>query len=194
MKPNQIPLTEKERTFAPELAKIIEPLILSNDGPTPGPWIVDILNHHDQYHQQVVDGMGFEYKFTPTRLRIFIKDIRERGLIRCLLATNKGYFIATTREQCEVYEQQIMENIASLEKSLAVHREQTREKFGQLDLFEQKNQQRRWIIRIEPGRCELCDEGQPVHPTYGFHRVRSLPDSLTGPFEDVPCPNVENID
>lgn len=43
------------------------------------------------------------YRLTEERLRKIINHIRVNGMIKCLIATSKGYYIATTRQEMEDY-------------------------------------------------------------------------------------------
>lgn len=43
------------------------------------------------------------YQLTESRLRKIINHIRTTGMIRWLIATSKGYYIATSREDVESY-------------------------------------------------------------------------------------------
>ncbi len=44
-----------------------------------------------------------EYMTDPARLRKVINYIRTKGLIKGLMATSRGYYIAKTREELEAY-------------------------------------------------------------------------------------------
>lgn len=43
------------------------------------------------------------YQLTEARLRKIINHIRVNGMVTCLIATSKGYYIATSREEMEDY-------------------------------------------------------------------------------------------
>lgn len=46
---------------------------------------------------------GAGYQLTEARLRKIINHIRIHGLIKWLIATSKGYYIATSRQEMEDY-------------------------------------------------------------------------------------------
>lgn len=46
---------------------------------------------------------GAGYQLTEARLRKIINHIRINGMIRWLIATSKGYYIATSRQEMEDY-------------------------------------------------------------------------------------------
>jgi hypothetical protein len=46
---------------------------------------------------------GAGYQLTEARLRKIINHIRTTGMIRWLIATSKGYYIATSRQEMEDY-------------------------------------------------------------------------------------------
>ena len=46
---------------------------------------------------------GAGYILTEARLRKIINHIRVNGLVKRLIATSKGYYIATTRQEMEQY-------------------------------------------------------------------------------------------
>ena len=46
---------------------------------------------------------GAGYQLTEARLRKIINHIRVAGLIKWLIATSKGYYIATSRQEMEDY-------------------------------------------------------------------------------------------
>lgn len=46
---------------------------------------------------------GAGYQLTEARLRKIINHIRTTGLIKWLIATSKGYYIATSRQEMEDY-------------------------------------------------------------------------------------------
>lgn len=46
---------------------------------------------------------GAGYQLTEARLRKIINHIRTTGLIKWLIATSKGYYIATNRQEMEDY-------------------------------------------------------------------------------------------
>lgn len=46
---------------------------------------------------------GAGYQLTEARLRKIINHIRITGMIRWLIATSKGYYIATSRQEMEDY-------------------------------------------------------------------------------------------
>jgi hypothetical protein len=46
---------------------------------------------------------GAGYQLTEARLRKIINHIRVNGMIRWLIATSKGYYIATSRQEMEDY-------------------------------------------------------------------------------------------
>lgn len=48
-----------------------------------------------------------EYKITQERVRKVINQIRTRGLIPCLIASSKGYYIAETEEELKDYEESL---------------------------------------------------------------------------------------
>jgi len=43
------------------------------------------------------------YQLTEARLRKIINHIRVNGMVSCLIATSKGYYIATSRQEMEDY-------------------------------------------------------------------------------------------
>lgn len=46
---------------------------------------------------------GAGYNLTEARLRKIINHIRTHGLVKWLIATSKGYYIATSRQEMEDY-------------------------------------------------------------------------------------------
>ena len=46
---------------------------------------------------------GAGYQLTEARLRKIINHIRIHGMIRWLIATSKGYYVATSRQEMEDY-------------------------------------------------------------------------------------------
>ena len=57
------------------------------------------------YNQQLcslVDGL------TSARLRKIINHIRQNGLVQCLIASSKGYYIAETEQEIRDYEESLL--------------------------------------------------------------------------------------
>ena len=44
-----------------------------------------------------------DYLVSPPRLRKVINHIRTKGIVKCLIASSKGYYIAESREEIEAY-------------------------------------------------------------------------------------------
>ena len=59
------------------------------------------------------------YRLTEARVRKIINHIRTHGLVRCLIATSKGYYIATSRQEMEDY----IESLRGREQAIRVVRE-----------------------------------------------------------------------
>jgi hypothetical protein len=56
-----------------------------------------------------------DVKFRPERLRKIIHAIRMLNLIPCLIATNKGYYIAKTESEVNDYIESLQQRINSIE-------------------------------------------------------------------------------
>lgn len=60
-----------------------------------------------------------KYQLDEARVRKIINHIRINGMIKCLIATSKGYYIATSREEMENY----IESLRGREDAIRVVRE-----------------------------------------------------------------------
>ena len=72
------------------------------------PLAVDVLRHcigkkYALSNKNFLNRWGGGYKIGPARLRKIINYIRNRGLIKGLVANGRGYYIAQSREELENY-------------------------------------------------------------------------------------------
>ena len=56
----------------------------------------------------------YGYQLTPPRFRKIINHIRINGLISLLVSSSKGYYIATSRSECERYIESLDQRINSI--------------------------------------------------------------------------------
>jgi hypothetical protein len=66
---------------------------------------------------------------TEARLRKIINYIRNTGKVKCLMATNKGYFIARSREELETYIESLEGRTGAIKALTKSIRKQMNEKF-----------------------------------------------------------------
>lgn len=100
--PETAPLNDYE--FTTLLPVIVEGLKtkIGKDRATKGGYICDVLK-----------GLGL--KINPPRLRKVISHIRSHGLVRRLIATKSGYYIATTDAELGSYVESLNQRIQAIE-------------------------------------------------------------------------------
>lgn len=72
------------------------------------PLVIQVLQHckgkkYALSNKNFINRWGGGYKLTPVRFRKVINHIRNKGLIKGLVATSKGYYIAQSRQELEDY-------------------------------------------------------------------------------------------
>ncbi len=60
--------------------------------------------HNSITNEEICEGLRSRgYKASNARMRKIINHIRITGLVKCLVATSNGYYIATSRQEVEEY-------------------------------------------------------------------------------------------
>lgn len=72
------------------------------------PLVVQVLQHckgkkFALSNKNFISRWGGGYKLNPARFRKVVNHVRNKGLIKGLIATSKGYYIAQTRQELEDY-------------------------------------------------------------------------------------------
>lgn len=72
------------------------------------PLVVQVLQHckgkkYALSNKNFISRWGGGYKLNPARFRKVVNHVRNKGLIKGLIATSKGYYIAQTRQELEDY-------------------------------------------------------------------------------------------
>ena len=72
------------------------------------PLVVQVLQHckgkkYALSNKNFINRWGSGYKLNPARFRKVINYIRNKGMIKGLIATSKGYYIAQSRQELEDY-------------------------------------------------------------------------------------------
>ena len=72
------------------------------------PLVVQVLQHckgkkYALSNKNFISRWGGGYKLNPARFRKVVNYVRNKGLIKGLIATSKGYYIAQTRQELEDY-------------------------------------------------------------------------------------------
>ena len=72
------------------------------------PAVADILKNRNGKYKAITSGKMIDYYLqdylvNPPRLRKVINHIRTKGIVKCLIASSKGYYIAESREEIEAY-------------------------------------------------------------------------------------------
>ena len=82
-------------------------------------------------NKKIIDLYLNDYAVNPARLRKVLHYIRTKHLIRGLMATNRGYFIAGSRQDFEDYIKSLDGRIGSIETLQQSIRKQMNEMFPQ---------------------------------------------------------------
>lgn len=99
------PLTEYEQNLCPIIARGLSTKIGKDKAIT---------------NKQICTAMvNAGYKLSDSRLRKIINHIRISGMVKCVIATSDGYYIAQTREEMQSY----LESLGSREQAIAAVRE-----------------------------------------------------------------------
>ena len=72
------------------------------------PLVVQVLQHckgkkYALSNKNFINRWGSGYKLNPARFRKVINYIRNKGMIKGLITTSKGYYIAQSRQELEDY-------------------------------------------------------------------------------------------
>jgi hypothetical protein len=72
------------------------------------PLVVQVLQHckgkkYALSNKNFINRWGSGYKLNPARFRKVVNYIRNKGMIKGLIATSKGYYIAQSRQELEDY-------------------------------------------------------------------------------------------
>lgn len=72
------------------------------------PLVVQVLQHckgkkYALSNKNFISRWGSGYKLNPARFRKVVNHVRNKGLIKGLMATSKGYYIAQSRQELEDY-------------------------------------------------------------------------------------------
>lgn len=81
---------------------------------------------------KMIEGLrkNMNIKISQSRIRKLINHIRINGLIPCLIASNRGYYIATTSAEIEEYENSLIGRIEAEQAVLKAIRAQRTIIFG----------------------------------------------------------------
>ena len=85
------------------------------------PKVVEILEHRKGMAQtitskKIIALYGASDKESSARVRKVINYIRNNGIIPCLIATNKGYYIATDAKEITDYEESLRGRVSAIHK------------------------------------------------------------------------------
>lgn len=77
------------------------------------PKVIDALSkcigkEYSATNRQIIDSLNFGYRIYDGRIRKIINHIRTHGIINGLIATNEGYYIATSEQELADYEQSLL--------------------------------------------------------------------------------------
>ncbi len=72
------------------------------------PLVIKVFHHckgkkYALSNKNFISRWGGGYRLDPARLRKVINHIRNKGLIKGLIATSKGYYVAQSRQELEDY-------------------------------------------------------------------------------------------
>lgn len=100
------------------------------------PKIVEILENRKGYAQVITSKKILELYGTPdkessARVRKVINYIRNHNVIPCLIASSKGYYIATDAKEIAEYEESLRGRVSAIHKMRLSIRKQGIEAFGE---------------------------------------------------------------
>lgn len=93
------------------------------------PKVVEILEHRKGMSQiitsnNIITLYGASDKESSARVRKVINYIRNHGIIPCLIATSKGYYIATDAKEITDYEESLRGRVSAIHKMRqSIHRQ-----------------------------------------------------------------------
>lgn len=70
------------------------------------------------------------FKTSPPRLRKIIQYIRIHGFVECLVSSSKGYWVAETKEECELHIESFNQRIDTMTKTRDALEYQMNKKFN----------------------------------------------------------------
>lgn len=101
------------------------------------PLVVEVLSHRVGCKKAATNKMIREYLhledsviITETKMRKIISYIRQNHLVPCLIATNRGYYVAEEKQEMSDYLKSLQGRIDAIYASMKALEKQSEERFG----------------------------------------------------------------
>jgi len=101
------------------------------------PLVVEVLSHRVGCKKAATNKMIREYLhledsviITETKMRKIISYIRQNHLVPCLIATNRGYYVAEEKQEMDDYLKSLQGRIDAIYASMKALEKQSEERFG----------------------------------------------------------------
>lgn len=101
------------------------------------PLVVEVLSHRVGCKKAATNKMIREYLhledsviITETKMRKIISYIRQNHLVPCLIATNRGYYVAEEKQEMNDYLKSLQGRIDAIYASMKALEKQSEERFG----------------------------------------------------------------
>lgn len=101
------------------------------------PLVVEVLSHRVGCQKASTNKMIREYLhledsviITETKMRKIISYIRQNHLVPCLIATNRGYYVAEEKQEMDDYLKSLQGRIDAIYASMKALEKQSTERFG----------------------------------------------------------------
>ena len=101
------------------------------------PLVVEVLSHRVGCKKAATNKMIREYLhledsviITETKMRKIISYIRQNHLVPCLIATNRGYYVAEEKQEMDDYLKSLQGRIDAIYASMKALEKQSEEHFG----------------------------------------------------------------
>lgn len=101
------------------------------------PLVVEVLFHRVGCKKAATNKMIREYLhledsviITETKMRKIISYIRQNHLVPCLIATNRGYYVAEEKQEMNDYLKSLQGRIDAIYASMKALEKQSEERFG----------------------------------------------------------------
>ena len=101
------------------------------------PLVVEVLSHRVGCKKAATNKMIREYLhledsviITETKMRKIISYIRQNHLVPCLIATNRGYYVAEEKQEMDDYLKSLQGRIDAIYASMNALEKQSEERFG----------------------------------------------------------------
>lgn len=101
----------------------------------------EFCKRYNEWRRMAFHAIGEpDYQLTPVKFRFIVKYIRRMGLVNCLCANHRGYFVANKRKQVDEHIDDLKSRIASFNETIKCLEQQRDEVFPQTTLFDLENE------------------------------------------------------